>query len=242
MILVSDSRINLRNFGLVYKEAKGESRVVEAWLINIFVAGKTDNPDGEIINGLDYLDVDLPLPKIKPKTPANIREFLNVQLTNEINRKFSVMIGKAKIENYETDRDEIIDAARDDRRFSKFLEMVEEYNWKHRLEDFNIEVSPEDYDYLRTGNVKLIIYPIPVKVVFVEEKLIPRSPELENGETMRITANRKLYKLLAEDISINEIVVFDDNDESFIVAESVYGYPTIKKDNLDSYFWLKIHL
>ena len=240
MAFVSDSKINLRNAAMSVSEIS-EEKVIEAWIVNLMVIGKTDKEDGEIINGLDYLDTDYPLPKIKASTPAAVREFLNTQLTNEINRRFGAGIGKVRIESYESDREEIIEAAKDDKRFAKFISQIEEYNWDSRRTDFQNEVVEEDYDYLKVAGVKSVIYPTPVKIVFVDSKLIPKSPELDAGNPMRLTANRKLYKLYATDLNLVETIIFDDEDNSYILTESVYGYPTIKKDNLDSYFWLKIH-
>jgi len=238
-IILLDNKMEARTLSLIDHLENDNPKMLNLMLINMLPLEK-DN-DGEIIWDLrKYIDFQGLLPEIKKDAPMEIKEFLNVQLTNEVNRKLKSMIGPVSIDSYDIDRAEIIEAAKEDPRYKKFIELFNENNLDTRITEIEVELI-EDLERYKIEGVKSIIYPSAVRFIVLPQELIPKNTELENGKIFRLTSNRKLYKLLNPYMEDGyEILIYTDKDNQYIVTKSVYDYPTIRKLNFDHYWKLSI--
>jgi len=232
-----DNKIQLRNLLLTEIVEGVDSPMIKTAVFNALPIDKNDGGDS-IINFGDYVDFDGMLPVIKPKTPKVIKDFINAQLTNEVNRLLKSKIGPVQIDDYVVDRNELIEAARNDEDYKKFIDEISP-RFKEKFEYIKSNIDDIE-EFIGSDVIKMLVYPTLLKAVFLKQSVIPRNSRLEKGEPHRVLANTNLYKILNLDENDRDVIIFTDKDNQYFITNSVYAYPVIRKMNFDDFFRISI--
>lgn len=221
--------------------------IVEACNINIMVF--KDPIDGlKMVKGLinlsDYVDTEGQLPYIKESVAPEHAEFINAQLTNEINRKLKNRVGDdINITDYKEDRASLIEAARSN---VKYLNFVKSIKFNNRIPTTN-GLTMGVLARLKELNIENYIgYPVLLRVMCVPSKYVLHSDELDSGKCMRIPEKGSLIVAIDDsNLVFNdtyEVILYTDKGEQYIIDKSVYGYNTIRKFTMNELSEIDIQL
>jgi len=188
----------------------------------------------------EFLDLDgiLPYPK---EMHDDIKEFLNVILTNVINRTFDMSLPGISIDSFFSDRKSLIEMARNDTEVQAVLDNID---FRTLLGEFANEKDVEEM-YDESIHITYLVVKNKIKIVCVDKDVIPPNDDLDNGEIFKITNNIPLYgDLLRIDKTLIEgdydYVIYSTNGKSYLVCKSVFKYKTIREFDISEYQLLNI--
>jgi hypothetical protein len=215
--------------------------ITEYIILNTLPVEKID--DKHVISDFtEYLDLDGYLPLIKKDTDNTIVKFININLTNIINRKLTMSIPGVLIEDFLEDRKGLIELIRDDEEISSVINKIDFkaiFNYSNNAEDI-AKFYDEDI------TVTYLVAKNNIKIIVINETELLHNDILdEKGGIFRLTKNLKLFKAINRvDPSIltddDEYIIYGTDGKSYLLSKSIYDYPTIKKFNISEYQSLNI--
>ena len=212
-------------------------------MLNILPLDKApEDAEQSVFSAFDYIIVEdsngYSLPIFKAKTPKVVKNFINAQITNEINRKFKNRLGPVSIDDFDNDRLDIKEAINEDSEYLKFFQTID---WKTRFEIIDEKIKEIDEMY-GADRMKFICWPNIVKAIYLSQSLIPKNKGLEAGEPYKLRKGTRLEEIANDKLKNqdSELVIFTNRDNQYYITKSIYGYPVIRKLNLDEFWRLSI--
>lgn len=213
----------------------------EHLILNTLPIKKVD--DKHVISDFtEYLEVDGYLPAIKSGAPKEIVKFINVVLTNVINRHLTMAIPDISMSDFIEDRKSLIELIRDDKEIEQVISKIDFVGmFKHGdNKDDIIDMYDENerVTYLVVKNIIRVL-------VIPEDASVSNSLLDTDNEILKLTKNLRLYKLIDQtQIDVisddNEYLIYLTNGKSYLLSKSIYNYPTIKSFDISEYQLLNI--
>jgi hypothetical protein len=239
-MLFFDCKYVVRNLLVMENVKNNDVTSVDALLINVLPYAGNKGVEIKDLNEMFVFNRTEPevknIPTVNEAEFIGIRALVETQVVNEINRKLWGRYGDARIEDIK-DINEMVKIAAEDADVAKFLQSI---NFKDKLDAFS-KIKKEDLiEQLGLDNVKVILYPNLVKAIVIKEDMVPKNKHLQAGKMYKLHNRLRLYSLLEEKGLFEfdkdyEIIVFAGDNE-YIINKSIYGYPVIRRINIDTFF------
>lgn len=201
---------------------------------NVLPIRRVDEDISVITDFSDYMDLDGLLPIINEDTPDDIKHFLDVTLTNIVNRHLEQCVDWLRVVEFIKDRAELIEYIRSDDDIKDIITKINfnSYYCNSKLDNDIIamytDVDKDNITYLALKN------PLAIKTVLINQ--IP--------ETLYTGNTNEVYKITEHVLPYNtpdsnsDLLLYTDTGDSFLMMKSVYGYNTIRKYSILDYMKL----
>jgi len=214
--------------------------VIDTLQVNIKPVAYAKNK-GVFLDLKKHIDTEGILPYVDTDAPAIIKDFLNTNITNEINRKLRSRVkDSAFITNYNLDRKELIEASREIKDYKIFNDSID-FKGKFKIIEKYYKDVEEEY---KDDKCLILIYITPIKAVCVKDDYILNNDHLERGITMGIPADSNLAYFITNNESFSnhddELILYTQSGKQYLLGKSVHGYNTIRVYNDDEFFSLHI--
>jgi len=238
--MVLNNKVEVRNLLLTFAVTGEKQNTLPVAFVNNIPVMKRKDGDENFIYPIDELEFttyagkDLPdLNSIKNK---DLRTYINMEITKAVNLELVRLGGEYMIESYEDDIMDLLNLMSEENPEMFALFQPELVNFTKLSQ----EDEKEFVDTYTDESTVDVVFATNILFSYQQDKVIPKNEGLENYKVYRLRKNTHLWDEFekAKEAGHELLHIFTKTGREYLILESRYGYPVIKK--LDIGFWINL--